>query len=159
MMDIQEHRSHLHARVAAVVVLAGIAWLGILMVTAPGAQGSNHSGTISGTVTGSDGLPVAGAWVEAEARTGDGWTSGYTDDDGRYELQGLDDGVNHSVTFWADGDRIYLPQYYDGASSPDTATPVEVPAVGINAQLEASVSLSALGGGLSAAFMGRGCRR
>ena len=46
-------------------------------------------GAITGTVTNHDGQPVPDALVEA---AGDGHGSTFTDDDGRYELQGLDPG-------------------------------------------------------------------
>ncbi|MFE6963775.1 carboxypeptidase regulatory-like domain-containing protein [Agromyces sp. NPDC057679] len=104
-------------------------------------------GSISGIVTGTDDLPLAGVSVSAN---GPGWVSATTDADGRYELVGLAAG-SYTVSFEADAfdpEAVsgYLREYWDDAAEMFDATPVDVDSgesvTGIDAKLGRAGSIS-----------------
>jgi hypothetical protein len=112
-------------------------WSGATPVTAP-ATGIDASltlaATITGTVVGTDGTPLADIHVEAQPSTGHSWGATWTDEDGTYVLRGLEPGVEHRVRF-DDWGGTHAPQYYDGAVTWEEATLVTAPMTGIDAVL------------------------
>lgn len=99
-------------------------------------------GSITGTVTGSGGTPVAGAHVSAQ-RSGE-FRYATTDADGNYEIMGLGAG-DYAVEFSVSGSD-YVSEWYDDQDSQATADPVAVglgdASVGVDAQLARSGSIS-----------------
>lgn len=100
--------------------------------------------SISGTVTVPPGVDPG--WVQVDARDINGNTAGYayTGPDGTYRLNGLPAG-SYKLAFSSYGTGL-LQQWYAGASSFDTATPVDLTAgqerSGIDAALVAGGSIS-----------------
>ena len=116
-----------------------------LMFTGVGAASaapSAGSGAISGTVTRTaDGLPAAGVYITV---TGDhGYFAASTDDAGEYRIPNAAPG-QYTVNF-SDPRLALAPQWWDGASSPQAATPITVTdgseLTGIDAQLDPAVSI------------------
>ncbi len=93
-------------------------------------------GSITGRVTDDRANPLAGVYMEAVTIGMDstfsdgtisyiGWGKGITDENGTYTITGLPTGdylVKAEVWY----DWTYLVEWYDGASTPETATPVSV---------------------------------
>jgi hypothetical protein len=111
-------------------------------VLAPAAA---DSGFISGTVTGPDGLPLGGIYIQAQAEpwSPDGYSSGWTDADGHYRLSALAAG-NYRV--YAKFNPGYAEEYYlDSHSwSGSTLVPVTVgeETAGIDFTLEPGGTIS-----------------
>jgi protocatechuate 3,4-dioxygenase beta subunit len=59
-------------------------------------------GTFSGTITDNDGTPIAGADLYV-----DGELAGWTEDDGSFEIYGMEDGVEFKVEAKIDGNVVY----------------------------------------------------
>lgn len=113
-----------------VTVTAGVTTTGIDAKLALG-------GTIAGTVTGTDGKPIAGINVWA-SNEGSSW-NGSTAADGTYAIHGLSAG-SYRVEFGDPSGRGYITEFYDDSASISGAKPVAVTSGGltngIDAQLE-----------------------
>ncbi|GAA2726156.1 carboxypeptidase regulatory-like domain-containing protein [Cellulomonas aerilata] len=113
--------------------------------TAVADAGLAAGATFTGTVTDSQGDPVAHAAVHAMPFDGVGG-GGYatTRPDGTYEVDGLR-GDDYVVAFYGPAGS-YAYEYWQDAGSPDTATPLVVPTAGavgdVDARLEAAASVS-----------------
>lgn len=101
------------------------------------------AGGISGLVTEEDGsTPVqASATVLAfNAETGfpELAFSSFDSETGAYEIRPLATGSYHVLAFVQSdiSEPIYIPQFYDGAADPETATPVEVTAPDVTANID-----------------------
>lgn len=85
------------------------------------------AGSISGTVTSSDGSPLSGITVAATFQEGwDPWLRTVTDEAGEYTLVGLREGT-YVITFFAEG-TDFLREHWDDAATRADATPVVVAA-------------------------------
>lgn len=95
-------------------------------------------GTITGLVTNSSGSPLPNICVHAQDSRGHSADSLSTGKSGAYSVGGLPTG-SYVVSFSDCPATDYLGQFYSGASTPDTATPVSVTSgsntPGINATL------------------------
>jgi protocatechuate 3,4-dioxygenase beta subunit len=93
-----------------------------------GTEMMTPGGTITGTVTAPDGLPLRDYRVTAVVGSGDPDDDeparDWTDRDGHYELPRLTPG-DYQVRF-GDGKDTFVTEYYDGAASLATADPVTV---------------------------------
>lgn len=104
---------------------------GICLVGAPATAADPSTGSIGGTVTDRDGVPLErisvtayswraddGVWAWAEATT--------TDEDGGYDLSGLAPDTYHLGFADASGDGGYLPEFWNDATTVETGDDVEV---------------------------------
>ena len=95
------------------------------------------SGRISGTVTDIEGNGLTDVWVSAWNEAGAVVFSAYSDDDGSYELRGMDTG-SYRVQFVSYG--IHADEYFSDAASLEAASPISVTrgeiTAGIDAQLD-----------------------
>ncbi len=95
------------------------------------------SGRISGTVTDIEGSPLTDVWVRARNEAGSVVYSDNTDDNGFYELRGMDTG-SYRVQF--DSYGIHVDEYYSDAQTLQVATPIAVTrgevTSGVDAQLD-----------------------
>ena len=103
-----------------------------------------QAGSITGTVTGPDGLtPLANIFVDsANVSTWDWGSSTYTDGSGHYELTGLAAGTYH-VTFSDDGE-VYAPEVYNNVAGSDLwndGTDIVVTETGTNTGINASLAI------------------
>lgn len=96
------------------------------------------TGAVSGTVTGPVGQPLSGAAVTVTTSGGAQAWFGSTEADGTYTVGSLPSGA-YTVTFAAPG---YLTQYYSGAASAATATPVSVTDGATTAHVDARLAQS-----------------
>jgi protocatechuate 3,4-dioxygenase beta subunit len=103
--------------------------------------------TISGTVTGPDGVGLAGAVVNASGFGADPrieWRQTYTDPDGSYVLTGLAPGEVRLYAGLPTNAPWILGEYYPDVYGEDGVVPVAIPATGtipdIDIQLERSIS-------------------
>lgn len=96
------------------------------------------AGSISGTVTGVGGVPLAGVYVGVSTIGGDPAGVATTAADGTYTITGVDPG-SYILIFNPDYDSLYQDEYYDDTRDPAAATPIVVAlgqqVTGKNAQL------------------------
>lgn len=103
------------------------------------------AGIVSGTVTGPDGQPLGGMYLEAQNEGGtiEGYACGWTEADGGFRLAGLPTGNYRVGAIYNPG---YANQYYLGSRDWDGATLVAVAAgqetTGIDFALEPGGSIS-----------------
>ena len=113
--------SHVGSGQSGVSVTAGTVTSGINAALATG-------GTITGTLTDAIGGHAVG-WVAVEAISSGGGSSGYevSGSDGSYRIGGLSAG-SYTVEFvpYTSANSAYTTQYYNGATSQSSATPVSV---------------------------------
>ena len=103
-------------------------------------------GTISGTVTDGSNNPVGGVFVHAsDYNTGDFGGGVSTSDDGTYAIRGLREG-SYRVETWVPEDISLAREFYNDTTDWDLATPVDVTANGITANIDFSL---ATGGAIS----------
>jgi hypothetical protein len=124
---------------AAVAALA-IGTLGFVMTAGPAAAAT--TGTITGTVTAAaGGAPIAGVCVSASQQGGSSSFTATTGSTGTYSIPGLAPGA-YEVEFGgcAPLPGNYLVQWYVGASSPATATPVTVAAGRTKGKINAALA-------------------
>lgn len=106
---------------------------------------SSIGGTITGTVTDSNGTAVPNIWVWSENYdTSSGGNGDYTDASGEYEITNLSAGIYRvAISTWG---TDYVRQYYNNTELWDRATPVSVSSVGqtenINFSLKTGGSIS-----------------
>ena len=122
----------------------GVAWTCCLLAAlaiAPAVSFAASDGGFSGTVTdAATGAPISQAVVCVQLPNG-WWLGGaaQTDADGNYTVSGLPTG-SYLVQFLYGSGTTYLVQFYDGAATDRSATPVSVTAgqitPNINAQLQ-----------------------
>ena len=101
--------------------------------------GAADGATLSGTVTGEDGLPLAGVCVVVQLINGDGeLRQDSTAADGGFVLEDVPAG-DHILGYNACEDALpgYAPEWYDDATRIDLADPVAVPAGGTVSDLDA----------------------
>jgi 5-hydroxyisourate hydrolase-like protein (transthyretin family) len=112
-------------------------------------------GTISGTVTDAGtGRPLGGISVYAETTGGTYLASATTDAQGRYTLRGLSAG---NVVVYFAGNGLHESEYYDGATTPDTARPIAVTTQSATTGIDAAlVSGAVVTGTVTAADTGLG---
>ena len=97
----------------------------------------SEGGSIAGTVTGPDGLPMRDFRVVATAGTSEP-ASDWTDRDGHYELPMLTPG-DYAVRFDDDEDN-FVTEFYDGAADQASADPVPVTDHEVTAGIDATVT-------------------
>ncbi len=127
-----------------VTVTAGATTSGISGSVEPDANAS----TITGTVTNGSGVPISdvevalydtnGNYVEDANGDSDANTYAYTASDGTYTLADLPPGT-YKVAFYANEMNLGF-QFYNGASTLGTATPVAVAAAGTASGINASMT-------------------
>ena len=131
----------LAASYAAVVssydVVAGAARSGGLWVAS---SGKPPPGAIEGVVTDTNGQPLADMCVQVHSGPFLPLNGGYTSVTGFYRINDLPPSASYRVMFQDCQGHHYVPEWYDNASSFDTATPVAVESdqttTGISAALE-----------------------
>jgi protocatechuate 3,4-dioxygenase beta subunit len=89
----------------------------------------SFSGVISGVAKDLNGVPLAGVQVMVEPTDRNDklqvWAYGMTGDDGTYIIEGLPDG-EYIVSAFAENGWDFVMQWWDGAESPEDATPVVI---------------------------------
>jgi len=101
---------------------------------------------IAGNVT--DGTnPVVGVWIEAYSEITSSWGGAMTDENGYYIINGLPDAADYIVSYWPNSMAgvQYMQAFYNGASTWENATPVNIntaSADAIDLILSAGVSIS-----------------
>jgi len=107
--------------------------------------------TISGTVTDASHAPLANVSVSALASGNVYGVGGFTDDNGEFTIPALKAG-DYTVSF-DDSQAGYAATWWDGASTPSTATVIHVaegqPVTGIDASLRPGGSISGMVTGLA----------
>ncbi|MFL6154473.1 MAG: carboxypeptidase regulatory-like domain-containing protein, partial [Marmoricola sp.] len=103
-----------------------------------------QGGAVAGTVTNSHGDPLAGVCVDVFNSDSDEEATGCTDASGHYTSRGLPAGT-WTVRF-DDREGQHLRQYYDGASTSQSATPVTIAVGQITGNIDATL---VLGGSVS----------
>jgi hypothetical protein len=98
-------------------------------------EGGKISGEVTGALTGS---PIGEiiVCVFSTNITAGGSRCGLTESSGKYTISALSAG-EYEVEFFAKFNENYVPQYYNGASTPETATPVAVAAGRTTAEINA----------------------
>ena len=107
------------------------------------------AGTISGTVTGQAGAPLADIAVTVYRQQGGQWwwqENAMTDENGHYTIGRLPGGLYH--VYFTDWQNDYLPEYYNDATEYDDAEILMLPAegalTGIDAELTKGATISGM---------------
>jgi hypothetical protein len=135
------------------------AWLTPLLVVVaalalPAVGQAAGTGGISGTVSGEGSGGLAGVEVCAEAVVGGGFECELTEAGGAYELPELPEG-EYTVEFWA-SPQNFVRQFYSGATTQATATPVTVTAGGVTPGIDAVLEKGAkINGAVTVAATGQ----
>ncbi len=99
-------------------------------------------GAISGTVTDSSGTGIGGICVSATPSSGTGTVATLDQSSGTYDLLGLSAG-SYTITFQeCDGGTTYATQYFSGATTSGSATPVTVTTGSMTSNVNATMLLA-----------------